>query len=104
MMVEESEAAEHVKLIFDMYAKPETSFGDIARYFVEHDITFDGREPKRLTISYILRNPVYVQADLEVYLVFNLHKLHIVGRQLWIGLANQKEGPSGKTKQHNGSL
>jgi len=70
MMAEEPEAAKHVKLMFDMYAQPNISFGDVTRYFVERGITFDGREPKRLTISYMLRNPVYVQADLEIYEFF----------------------------------
>jgi len=50
-----------------MYAEPETSFGDITRYFVEQGIDFDGRELQRPTLSYLLRNPIYAQADLELY-------------------------------------
>ena len=56
MMVAEPGAMEHVKLMFDMYAKPNTSFGDIARYFAERGIIFDGREPRCPTVSYILKN------------------------------------------------
>jgi len=57
--------------MFDMYANPLTSFGDIARYFAEQGISFNGDdELQRATISYILRNPVYAQADLEFYEFF----------------------------------
>lgn len=37
-MVADPVAADHVRLMFEMYAEPETSFGDITRYFEEHDI------------------------------------------------------------------
>ena len=35
MMVADPIAASHVRLMFEMYAEPETSFGDITRYFEE---------------------------------------------------------------------
>jgi len=70
MMVAEPEAAERVKLMFEMYAEPETSFGDITRYFAEQGIDFDGRELQRPTLSYLLRNPIYAQADLDLYEFF----------------------------------
>ena len=31
-MVADPVAADHVRLMFEMYAEPETSFGDITRY------------------------------------------------------------------------
>ena len=58
-------AADHVKLMFEMYAQPETSFGDITRYFEEHDIKIYGKSMFRTFLSQLLRNPVYAQADLE---------------------------------------
>jgi len=64
------EAAERVKLMFEMYAEPETSFGDIARYFSGEGISEDGKEISRVTISQLLRNPSYAQADLDVYEFF----------------------------------
>jgi len=70
MMVAEPEAAERVKLMFDMYAQPDISFGDIARHFAEQGIDFDGKELSRCTLSNLLRNPIYAQADLEVYEFF----------------------------------
>jgi len=66
-MAEKPEEAEQIRLIFDMYADPAVSFGDISRYFTERGIKINGREVTRLFISYVLRNPVYVQADLSVY-------------------------------------
>jgi len=67
MMAEVPEEAEQIKLIYEMYADPTNSFGDISRYFAERGIKINGREVTRLFISYVLRNPVYVQANLDVY-------------------------------------
>lgn len=55
-----------------MYAEPETSFGDITRYFEERDIKVYGKSLTRsyLSLSQLLRNPVYAQADLEKYEFF----------------------------------
>ncbi|MCL2843408.1 MAG: recombinase family protein [Oscillospiraceae bacterium] len=66
-LVADPETAAHVKLMFEMYAQSGISFGDIARYFVEHGILFNGKPLQRTAVSYLLRNPVYVQADLDVY-------------------------------------
>jgi len=70
MMVADPQAAERVKLMFDMYAEPDVSFGDIARHFAQQGIDFDGKELQRCTLSNLLRNPVYAQADLDVYEFF----------------------------------
>ena len=47
-----------------------TSFGDIARYFVENNILIYGKELKQGLISQLLRNPIYAQADLDLYEFF----------------------------------
>lgn len=65
MMVKDPEAADRVRLMFEMYADPDTSFGDITRHFAQQGISFDGKELQRATLSFLLRNPVYTQADLE---------------------------------------
>ena len=67
MMVEEPQTAAHVRLMFEMYADPQTSLGDIIRYFMERDITFNGKEMHRVSLASILRNPAYAQADLALY-------------------------------------
>ena len=60
-------ADENVKLLYDMYAQPEVSLGDVARHFHELNIYFHKGEIQRSHISKLLRNPVYVQADMDVY-------------------------------------
>ncbi len=70
MLVIDPVAAEQVKQMFEMYADPQTSIGDITRRFVEQGIKFNGSELVRSTVSMLLRNPVYAQADLELYEFF----------------------------------
>jgi hypothetical protein len=70
MMVADPKAAEHVKLMFEMYVKQGASFGDITRHFAERGIEINGKRLQRATVSYILRNPVYTHADLDVYEFF----------------------------------
>ena len=69
LVVNPDEAA-NIRLIFEMYAQPTTSYGDITRYFAEQGILFYGKELIRPTLAQMLRNPVYVQADLDVYEFF----------------------------------
>ena len=66
LVVNPDEAA-NIRLMFEMYAQPTTSYGDITRYFAEQGILFHGKELIRPTLAQMLRNPVYVQADLDVY-------------------------------------
>lgn len=70
MMVPDEECADIVRLMFEMYAEPSTSFGDIARHFAEMGIKIYDKELKRGFISQLLRNPIYAQADLEMYEFF----------------------------------
>ena len=59
-----------VDWMYEMYEKPETSFGDITRYCAQHDIKVFRKDVNRSVVGYLLRNPVYVQADLAVYEFF----------------------------------
>jgi hypothetical protein len=61
---------DHVRLLFDMYAQPSVSLGDIARRFAELGIRLFDSPLQRQTIAKMLRNPVYVQADMDVYEFF----------------------------------
>jgi len=61
------EEAEVVRLIYELYAEPECSYGDIIRYFQERGITKKGKPWERPRLADILRNPIYVRADLAVY-------------------------------------
>lgn len=62
--------AEVVKLIFSMYAQPEVSYGDIVRYLsnnkIENSTSKDGSWD-RSRIGDMIKNPVYVKADFDVY-------------------------------------
>ncbi|MDD7220258.1 MAG: recombinase family protein [Clostridia bacterium] len=69
-LVEQPEEAEIVREIFQMYAKPETSYGDITRYFTEKGVLFYGKELIRPMLAQMLRNPVYVRADMDIYRFF----------------------------------
>ena len=43
LVVNPDEAA-NIRLIFEMYAQPTTSYGDITRYFAEQGILFYGKD------------------------------------------------------------
>ena len=70
MMKPDPETADIAKLMFEMYSQPATSFGDIARYFADEGILIYGKEMTRGFISQLLRNPIYAQADLDLYEFF----------------------------------
>lgn len=61
------EEADQVRLIYQLYAKPECSYGDIIRYFQEHGILKNEKPWCRTRLADVLRNPIYVRADLSVY-------------------------------------
>lgn len=68
--VMEPAEAETVKLVFSMYAEPQTSYGDIARCLAERGI--ENTRAKnggwdRCRIADMVKNPIYVKADLDVY-------------------------------------
>ena len=54
-MVADPETSQYVKLMFEMYSEPETSFGDITRYFEEQNIKVYGKSLFRTFISQLLR-------------------------------------------------
>jgi DNA invertase Pin-like site-specific DNA recombinase len=61
------EEAEVLRIIYRLYAKPHTSYGDVIDYLIAHGITNRGKPWNRARISDYLRNPIYVKADLSVY-------------------------------------
>ena len=46
--------------------EPETSYGDITRCFTENEIQVYGKTLKRGFVAQLLRNPVYVQTDMDI--------------------------------------
>ena len=65
------------ELMFQMYAEPGNSYGDITRYFVKHSIKVYDKALQRAFISKLLRNPVYVQADMDIYEYFKAQGVKI---------------------------
>ena len=61
------EEARQVRLIYELYARPECSCGDIARCLQANGMLKNGKPWVRTRLAEILRNPVYVRADLAVY-------------------------------------
>ena len=59
-----------LSLAASIFLQLETSFGDITRYFEEHDIKIYGKSMVRTFLSQLLRNPVYAKADSELYEFF----------------------------------
>ena len=62
-----AEEAEQVRLIYELYSKPECSYGDIIRYFQAHGILKNGKPWGRTRLADVLRNPIYVRSDLSIY-------------------------------------
>lgn len=65
--------AEIVKLIYELYAQPHTSFGDIVTYLIEKGIKNPRNESgfwDRSRIGEIIKNPIYMQADMDAYMFF----------------------------------
>lgn len=66
--VEVPEESEQLKLMYSLYADPNNSLGDIVNYFNEHGIKhLRGGMWSTARISEILRSPVYVKADADIY-------------------------------------
>ena len=71
MYEEVPEESEQLKLIDSMYADTNNSLGDIVRYLNEHRMkNLRGANWNTARISEMLRNPVYVEADIDVYRFF----------------------------------
>lgn len=69
--VAKEEEAEQIKLIYEMYSKPNVSLGDIMRHMTEKGYKNSRRGNwDRSRLSEMLRNPTYVKADAEVYEFF----------------------------------
>jgi hypothetical protein len=73
------EESEHMRIMFSMYADPANSLGDIVNYFSEKGIKhLRGSIWRTGLISSLLRNPVYVEADADVYEFFRSQGANII--------------------------
>jgi len=65
--------------MYEMYAQPQTSFGDVTRHFSEQGILVNGKSLFKTNLSKILRNPIYAQADMDIYDFFKNNGTEIDG-------------------------
>lgn len=77
LMVNPDETA-NTRLMFEMYAQPTAPHGDIIRYFTEQGILFNDKELIHPMLVQILRNPICMQAGLDVYEFFESQEAVIV--------------------------
>jgi DNA invertase Pin-like site-specific DNA recombinase len=77
-LVADADGIENVRMLFDMYSQPDVSLGDVARKFEELGIQLLESGLQRVTFSRMLRNPVYVKADMAIYDFFKSQGVNIV--------------------------
>lgn len=71
--VQDPQESEIVSLIYSMYAQPNTSYGDISRYMKENNIPNTRNKNgcwDRSRIAELIKNPIYVKADINIYNFF----------------------------------
>ena len=76
----EPEEADIIRLIYSMYCEPDCSYGDVTRYLNSHDIVNSRSKNKywnRSRIAELIKNPIYVRSDINVYNYFKKHNFEI---------------------------
>lgn len=76
----DAQEAQTVRTIFALYAQPQISFGDVVKYLTEQGIPNRRREDgmwDRGRIAEMIKNPIYVKADLEVYRFYKNQGAHV---------------------------
>ena len=69
----EPKEAKIINLIYSLYAEPQISYGDIVKYLIENGITNDRVKNgcwDRNRIASMIKNPIYVKANLDIYNFF----------------------------------
>lgn len=67
------EEAEVIRKIYWLYAQPQTSIGDIVHYLIDHgipNVRGKGQVWDRARVGDMIKNPIYVKADLDIYKFF----------------------------------
>jgi len=78
-LVADPKIAKQINLIFELYAEPDASLRSIVRYFSENKLLLAGKPLFAPTLSKMLRNPTYVQADQDVYEFFKNTGIQVEG-------------------------
>lgn len=73
------EEVEQIKLMYSIYSQPTKTLGDILRYFNKHGLKhLRGKSWNTSRISELLRSPIYVKADSEIYKFYKSQGSNIV--------------------------
>jgi len=73
------EESEHIKLLYSLYCDPSNSLCDVIKHLNEYGIeNLRGGTWSTARISEMLRNPVYVKADADVYEFFQSQGANVV--------------------------
>lgn len=67
------EEAKVLKQIYALYAQPQTSIGDVVHYLIDHgipNVKGKGKVWDRARVGDMIKNPIYVKADLDIYRFF----------------------------------
>lgn len=73
------EEEDQIKLLYDLYYEPSASLGDVIRYFRDKGIVNVRGVPwSTARLSELMRNPVYVKADADVYNFFKSQGANII--------------------------
>ena len=78
-LVANPDTADNVRLMYEMYSQPNISLTQVAHYFSENGISVWDKPLFTSTLTQMLRNPVYVQADMDVYEFFKAQGAEIEG-------------------------
>lgn len=77
--VPKSEEIEQIKLMYSIYSQPGKSLRDVLKYFSEHDLkNLKGKTWCTARISELLKNPIYVKADFQIYDFFKNQGVNII--------------------------
>lgn len=73
------EEVEQIQLMYSIYSQPSKTLGDILRYFNEHKVQHHrGKTWCTARISELLRNPIYVKADVEIHNFYKSQGANII--------------------------
>ena len=73
-----AEEAEIIRMIYNMYSKPYTSYGDIIKHLDELGIKKRGISWSRPRIREMLINPIYVKANIDTYNFFVSNGAYVI--------------------------
>ena len=79
-LIPNQEEAAHIRYLFDVYSQPSVTLRQLQDNLLERNIEpLTGTDWTTGKLSTLLRNPVYVKADAELYSYYERKGVHIIG-------------------------